>query len=247
VQELAEILEGVEVVINLAGAPIISRWTLESKKRLYESRILTTRKLADVIRFMQHPPRLLISGSAIGIYSTAGTHTEESIDLAHDFLGKVCRDWETEALSAAGSARVVIIRTGVVLGKGGGALKKMILPFRLGLGGPIASGKQGFSWIHLKDVLGAILFLIDESNLSGIFNLTSPDPIDNRTFSKILGHTLNMPAILPIPGFILRLMYGDGAIALTQGQIVYPQKLLASGYNFQFVELESALKDIIYS
>lgn len=242
VDQLAGFLEGIDAVINLAGYPVISRWTEKNRSLIYDSRILTTQMLVKAIQQAKHPPSLLISASAIGIYKSPGKHTEASRDFDSGFLGDVCRDWEAEAGKAG--CRVVVVRTGIVLDKSGGALKSMLLPFQLGLGGPIATGSQGFSWIHLKDVLGAINHLIQHVELKGVFNLTAPNPVSNKDFAKALGRVLHRPALLPTPAFVLQLIYGKGAEALTRGSFVIPERLLESGYNYQYPALDGALKNI---
>jgi uncharacterized protein len=245
--QIINLLEGTDVIINLAGAPIVGRWTLKTKNTIYNSRILTTRVISSAIKGMKSPPALFISGSAVGIYKSLGTHTESSKELVDDFLGKLCQDWESEALNAKGKTRVVILRTGIVLGKDGGALARMLPLFKAGLGGMIASGEQGFSWIHIKDVLNVIDFLISRVELSGVINLTAPQPVDNRSFTKLLAKSLNKGVFLPVPAIMLRLLYGEGAKALTEGQLVYPDKLLKAGFRFEYNELEYALKSLITS
>lgn len=243
--ELAMRLRGTDVIINLAGAPIISRWTEKTKKELVASRIETTRKLAEAIRLMERPPMAFLSGSAIGIYRQAGTHSEESDELADDFLGNLCREWEREALNIAPVTRVVLLRTGIVLSTRGGMLKKVLPPFRLGLGGPIAGGGQGFSWIHIRDYVDAVHFLIDNPGLEGVFNMTASGSYTNRTFTETLSSVLKRPAILPIPAFALRLVFGEGAAAITSGQSAVPARLQNAGFRFSFPSLRAALEDLI--
>ncbi len=244
-KELAAKLKGTNVVLNLAGAPIISRWTEVQKKILHDSRILTTRKLVGAIFLMPEKPGLLLSGSAIGIYRDTGSHTENDYTYSDDFLGKISLAWEVEALKAPAETRVVLLRTGVVLGKSGGALAKMILPFRIGLGGIIASGKQGFSWIHLQDMVRAIEYLIEHKEMSGAFNFTAPSPVDNLVFTQTLGKALHRPTVIPVPAFALKLLYGEGAATVTGGQTVYPEKLIQAGFQFRFGTIQAALEDIL--
>jgi len=243
--ELALRLRGTDVIINLAGAPIISRWTEKTKKELVASRIETTRKLAEAIRLMDRPPMAFLSGSAIGIYRQTGVHTEESDELADDFLGNLCREWEREALNIGPVTRVVLLRTGIVLSARGGMLKKVLPPFRLGLGGPIAGGSQGFSWIHIRDYVDAVHFLIDNPGLEGVFNMTASGSYTNRTFTETLSSVLKRPAILPIPAFALRLVFGEGAAAITSGQSAIPARLQNAGFRFSFPSLRAALEDLI--
>jgi uncharacterized protein len=241
---LEQKIQGSEVVINLAGAPVLKRWNERYKEEIYHSRIDTTRKIATAIRNASRKPRIFISGSAIGIYNSTETHTEESQHFADDFMGKVCRDWEYEALEASAFTRVVIFRTGVVLGKHGGALKKMYPPFKLGLGGMIGNGKQAFSWIHLTDLMNAFLYTIENESLSGVVNAVAPEPTTNYHFTKTFGKVLLQPAIMKIPEFSLRLIYGEGSRALTSGQKVIPGKLLKEGFTFSFPTIEKALMDL---
>jgi uncharacterized protein len=243
--QLANLLEDTDIIINLSGSPIIGRWTHSTKKSIYDSRVLTTRKISAAIRIMRTPPGLFISGSAIGIYKSKGSHTENSVELSGGFLGKVCRDWEDEAIKTSGKTRVIIVRTGVVLGKNGGALARMLPIFRSGLGGIIASGRQGFSWIHLDDLLEVFNFLVSEKELRGTFNLTAPQPVDNRTFTRQLSRTLQKRSFIPVPAFILRLIYGEGAITLIEGQTAIPERLIHAGFKFKFGDLESALSDLL--
>jgi uncharacterized protein len=243
--QLSQKLEGVHVIVNLAGEPIIGRWTKRNMKAIYDSRILTTRKIVNVLQAMSKAPEVFISGSAVGIYDSKGIHSESSVDLAGDFLGKLCQDWEAEVLSIHAKTRVIILRTGVVLGKDGGALSRMLPLFKTGIGGVIASGKQGFSWIHLNDLLNAIDFLVANPHLSGVFNLTAPQLVDNRIFTKTLARILGKREFLPVPALLLKILYGKGAKTLIEGQKAYPQRLLDSGFRFEFLDLEIALKEIV--
>lgn len=242
--EIINQLSGVDVVINLAGAPIVSRWSKKYKKILFYSRVFTTRKLVEAISLMEKKPELLISASAIGIYAPEGNHTESKNQVADDFLAKICTAWEKEAKKAIPFTRVAITRFGIVLGKQGGALKRMLPLFRLGLGGRIGSGKQGFSWIHVYDVIHAIEFIIANPKLSGEFNLTAPDVVDNRKFTKVLSKILGKPAVFAVPEFALRLIFGQGSIAVAGGQFAFPEHLVDKGFQFSFPDLKSALMDI---
>lgn len=242
---LAEKISGADVVINLAGAPIVHRWSEEYKEELRSSRIITTQGLVKAMTASAKIPKLFISTSAIGIYSEEGRNTEFNYTPAGDFIGKLCQDWEKEALVAASLTRTVIFRLGIVLAKDGGALPKMSLPFRLGAGGKIGSGKQGFSWIHIQDLLSAYLYIIDKRELSGLFNLTSPDPCDNLTFTKTIARVLHRPALFAVPAFALKLIYGEGAAAVTGGQTALPERLLGAGFQYKFPTLEGALKDTL--
>lgn len=240
---LAKKISGAEVVINLAGAPIVHRWSETYKQELRNSRINTTRRLVDAMAVTAQTPKLFISTSAIGIYSGEGTHTENDYNPANDFMGKLCQDWETEAKAAIPFIRTVIFRLGIVLAREGGALPKMLLPFKLGLGGKIGNGRQGFSWIHIQDLIAAYIFVIENNQLSGIFNLTSPEPCDNSTLTKTIAHILHCPAFFEVPVFVLKLIYGEGAGAVTGGQKALPQRLLSAGFQYKFPVLEGALRD----
>ncbi|TVR40846.1 MAG: TIGR01777 family protein [Bacteroidia bacterium] len=242
---LASKLDGAEVIIHLAGAPVIKRWTNQHRRDIWESRILTTRKLVDAMGRMEDSPRLFICASAVGIYSDEGRHDEDSTFLSDGFLGRVCRDWEAEAAKAPESCRTVMMRLGIILGKDGGALKQMLPPFRLGLGGRIGTGRQSMSWVHIEDVLGILQFLVGGNSLEGPVNVVSPEVVSNRTFTKVLAKTLGRPAIVPVPGFALRLVFGGGASTLTGGQHAIPARLMESGYVFRFPVIKEALHNIL--
>ena len=240
-------LEGlIDAVVNLAGAPIAdARWSDSRKALLLSSRLDTTNALINWMSQQKEPPKTLISGSAIGFYGACTNDekiTEASAPLCQDFSADLCQQWEAEALRAEGlGVRVCLLRTGVVLGKGG-ALAKMRLPFLMGGGGPIASGKQWMPWIHLQDEVDAILHLLDRDDLSGPFNLTAPDPSRNRDFVKAYAESLKRPAFMPMPGFAVDLMLGSEASALlTEGLRVVPQRLEESGFQFTYPILENAL------
>ena len=239
-------LEGADVVINLAGASIAERWTEEYKEVMYSSRIDTTRKIVNALGRMNIKPRLFISTSAIGIYDTEGEHTEEDTHYADDFLGNLALDWEHAALKAGElGVRTVIFRFGVVLGLDGGALQKMLIPFRIGLGGIIGHGKQPFSWVHIEDLIRAYITVIEHEPYQGLYNLTSPHPTTNEGLTKALGHALRKPAFMHVPAFVFRLQLGEGAKVLLEGQRVLPKRLLESGFTFRFTEIKAALEDLV--
>jgi uncharacterized protein (TIGR01777 family) len=242
---LKEKLKNASLVINLAGAPIIERWNDEYKKLMYESRIITTRNLV----YAMNPAtvRLFISASAVGIYSDKGNQTEDSFTYADDYLASICKEWEAEAIRLSGKIRTVIFRVGVVMGKGGGALQKMLPLFRFGLGGVIGNGKQASSWVHINDVIGVFSFVMEHEECEGIYNLTAPNPVSNRIFTQTLAATLKKKAFLPVPEFFLKWIFGEGAIALLKGQTVLPERLISAGYTFQFPDISSALQDIVHS
>lgn len=250
-------LDDFGAVVNLAGEPIANkRWSDVQKKKICNSRWELTARLTELFQLSQTPPSVFISTSAIGIYGDRkDQRVDESVLLLQKETGLtlpfpqiVCQKWEELALNAASEqTRVCIIRVGLVLGLSGGALPKMLPAFKLGLGGPIASGKQGMSWIHQQDLVDLITFLINHDNYSGIFNATAPHPVSNLEFSKALGATLSRPAILPMPGFILNALLGEMALLLTKGQYVMPTRLLDAGFNFKHPQLNYALADILES
>lgn len=244
--EFTSLLEGSDIIVNLAGAPIVARWSQEYKKVLYSSRIDTTRKIVTAMERLLHKPKLFISTSAVGVYSGKKVQKESDCEFANDFLGMLCQDWETEAMRAQDlGIRSVVFRFGIVLGKNGGALQKMLLPFKLGIGGVIGSGEQSFSWVHLEDLVNAYRFAINNNNISGVYNLTAPEPVTNRKLTNVLASVIGMPAFLPVPEFVLKLIYSEGATVLIDGQNVIPERLISSGFNFKFSNIEEAIKDIV--
>jgi uncharacterized protein len=238
-------IKNADIIINLAGASIIKRWTIKNKKRIYYSRIETTRKLCIAISLLNIKPKMFISASAVGIYQSEGIHSENSESLAGDFLGQVCKDWEKEAITAQYYSNLVIFRFGIILGKTGGSFSKMIMPFKFFVGGKIANGNQGFSWIHLDDVLNAFLFVIKNQGNYGVLNLCAPNPITNIQFTKAVSNTLKRPAIFKVPAFLLKLLYGDAAVLFTKGQFVLPEKLTSLGFIFKYPEISKALKELL--
>lgn len=245
VNHLQTILSGTDVLINLAGAPILKRWTKKWKREIYNSRIHTTRLLVTAINGMAQPPGLFISSSAVGIYDAINVHDEFSANLDHGFLGTLCHDWEAEALKANAGVRKIILRLGVVLSGRGGALKQMLLPFKLGLGGTIGNGQQAFPFIHLADLVNAFNWIIATPLAEGIYNMVSPQLITNREFTESLARVLHRWAPFTIPAFVLKLIYGQAAQTLIQGQFVVPQRLLSDGYVFQYPAIDEALGEII--
>ena len=237
-------IEGSDAIINLAGAPVLKRWSESYRKEIYNSRIETTRKIANAILQAKVKPKVFISTSAIGIYDTRGVHTEESTAFPDGFLGKVCRDWEAEALAAVGKTRVVLLRTGVVLSSKGGALKTAYGPFSFGLGGVIGKGDQPFSWIHIRDLMHIYQTILENENINGVVNAVAPNPTTNFHFTKTFGKVLNQMTLFKIPLFIMKAIYGDAASTLTEGQNVIPEKLLRNGFEFEFPTIESALLNL---
>lgn len=235
-----------DVVINLAGEPIADkRWSDEQKNRILKSRIETTQFLIDYLNSKSKVPELLINGSAIGYYGVDASD-EEITELHHgddSFSSHLCQQWETIAEQAQGlGIRTCMLRTGIVLGKHGGALKKMLPAFKLGIGGRIGNGAQWMSWIHIDDLIGIILYCIEHNDISGPINGTSPNPVTNTTFSKVLGQVLNRPAVLPMPAFVIKFLMGQmGEELLISGKKVIPAKILNHGYSFKYPQLAKAL------
>lgn len=241
--------DGFDIVINLAGQGITDRrWTASVKKQLRDSRIATTRNLISFLRTAERKPALLISGSAIGYYGDQGDAIiDEHVSSGSGFSSKLCSDWEHEAAQAEElGIRTCYLRTGIVLGNNGGALSKMLPAFKLGLGGPMGDGRQWMSWIHIDDLAGIVMHLIKHDDISGAVNGTAPCPVTNKVFSSTLGSVLNRPAVLPMPAFVLKMMLGEMAQELLlSGQRVMPEKILAAGYDFQYAEIENALRDVV--
>lgn len=243
--EITKALEGVDIIINLAGAPIIHRWNDAYKKVLYDSRIITTRNIVTAMSHMKKKPELFISTSAIGIYATNGPMSESNYMYSDNFLAKICKDWEAEAQRADDFTRVVIFRFGVVLGKGGGALSKMLPSFKLGIAGTIGDGSEPFSWVHISDLLNAYLFVFNHNELKGTFNLCSPNPVTNKVLTKTLGKILHRPTVIPLPKFVLRFLFSEGATVLTEGQSVIPERLLKYQFIFKYPTIEEALREVL--
>lgn len=241
-------LEGADAVINLAGAPIAdARWTDTRKRLLIESRILTTRLLVETLSRRSSKPRILISASGIGYYGASDDRLlDEGAARGQGFLADLCLAWEAEALRAAEfGVRVVTLRTGMVLERDGGALPKMLLPFRLFVGGPIMPGTQWVSWIHRRDHIGLIQWLLAMPSVSGPVNAVAPEAVTMNRFCKVLGQVLHRPSWLPLPGFALQVALGELATLMTRGQRVNPAKALSGGYVFHYPTLEPALRAIL--
>ncbi|OCL82873.1 TIGR01777 family oxidoreductase [Arcobacter porcinus] len=242
--KLDELINSSDIVINLSGANIINRWSKSYKELLVSSRINTTKSLVNSIKRVEKKPKLFISTSAVGIYDNKAKYDENG-SFSNDFLSTLCQDWEEEAQKAKSeNTKVAIFRFGIVLGKDGGAFKKMITPFKLGLGGVIGSGKQHFSYIHIEDLIEVYKFVI-ENNFDGVFNCTAPTPTTNYEFTKALGEVLNRPTIFSIPEFVLKLIFSEGAKVLSDGQSAVPKKLLDLGFNFKYKNIELTLKSLI--
>lgn len=247
-KDYSSFLEGKDAVIHLAGASVAGkRWTQAYKGNIYDSRINTTRNLIASIDKCNQKPGVFISASAIGFYGDRGDSIlSETSSGGNDFLSHVCADWEkaSERLEIQ-NVRRVIIRTGIVLSTDDGALKKMLLPFKLFIGGSLGNGKQWFSWIHLADIIFLYLFLLDNQNQKGIFNAVSPQPVQMKTFAKTLGKVLHKPSLFPIPKIVLKLVMGESASAILASQKVKPEALLKAGFKFKHEVLESALTELL--
>ncbi len=243
----AAALEGVDAIVNLAGEPIAQRWNATVRARIRGSRVEGTALLARTIGAMAAPPRLLLSGSAVGVYGNRHDETlDETSAPGTDWLAQVARDWEAAAMAAASArTRVVTLRTGVVLSPRGGALARLLPPFRLGLGGPLGDGSQWMSWISLTDMVEAILFLVHAGGdgVRGAVNLVAPTPVRNRDFTHTMGRVLHRPALIAVPKVALRAAFkGMADATLLASQRAVPRRLTEAGYRFRFPDLEPALR-----
>lgn len=250
IRDLSELenLNGFDAVINLAGEPIVDkRWTEKQKRIICDSRWNITQQLADLFEASDSPPPVFVSGSAIGVYGDSGDHkvTEQDSPFTTNFAHVVCQGWEAIAGQASELTRVIYLRTGIVLDSKGGALAKMLLPFKFGLGGRIGTGKQFMSWIHIEDMTRAIDYLIATESATGPFNLTSPNPVSNQEFTNTLASVLRRKALLPVPEKLLRTIMGESADLLLNSQTVLPEKLLQSGFEFVYPNLRPALTDLL--
>jgi uncharacterized protein len=240
-------LEGFDAVVHLAGDNVASEnWSDEKKRKIRESRTVGTRVLVDALKQTKNPPKIFVSASAIGFY---GNREDEILDenspKGTGFFPDVCEAWENEAKKAGDFARVVMLRIGVVLDKDGGALGKMLTPFKLGVGGVIGSGKQWMPWVAIDDLLGIIHFVLD-NEVSGVLNATAPNPVTNYEFTKTFGKVINRPTFFPIPEFGIKLMFGEmGETVLLQGCRVIPKRLQELGYKFKFTKLEDAFRHVL--
>jgi uncharacterized protein (TIGR01777 family) len=240
-------LAGRDAVVHLAGEPVAQRWNADVKRRIHDSREIGTRNLVAGIEALAERPRVLVSSSAVGYYGKHGDEpVPESTPPGDDFLATVCVAWEREALRAQElGLRVAIIRTGVVLDAHGGALAKMLLPFRLGVGGPVAGGDQYMPWIHVDDLVGLYLAALDGDDWSGPLNGTAPEPVTNAAFSKALGRALHRPSFAPVPGFAVKLLYGDMSEIVTEGQRAVPERPQALGFAYAHPDLDEALRSAL--
>ena len=245
-QALTEAIDGCDAVVNLAGSPVIGRrWTRAVREALVTSRVDLTRRVLEAIG--PEGPRVVISSSAVGYYGDRGDEalTEESAP-GDDFLAVLCRDWESAALEAAPEgSRVVLIRTGVVLGPGGGALQRMLPPFKVNAGGPIGTGRQVMPWIHLEDMVEVIVTALEDTRYEGPLNATAPQPVTNRVFTQALGKALGRYAVVPVPAFVLRGLFGEAAEVILASQRAIPAALEGWGFPFRHPEIQGALDDLV--
>ncbi len=239
--------KGADGVVNLAGESLASRrWSEESKKRFRDSRILSTRSLAEAIRAAATPPAVLISGSAVGFYGPWDERPlTENDPPGTDFLARLCADWEQEARQAERpGTRLALLRTGIVLERSGGALPEMMRPFRFFVGGPLGSGRQYVSWIHRLDWIEIVRWIVQTPAVSGPVNATAPHPVTNRHLSRALGHAMHRPSLLPAPGFAVKIVVGEFADSVLTGQRVLPARAQKDGYHFRYPEIEQAFRGI---
>ena len=243
-----ESISGCTGVVNLAGAPIADhRWTADYKREILESRTLTTEKLVEAIAAAPERPQVLVNASAVGYYGTSETETfDEASSSGDDYLAQVCQAWEAAAHGVTETGtRLVIARFGIVLGRDGGALAKMLTPFQLFAGGPIGSGKQWVSWVHRQDVVRLIVQALSNPSLSGVYNATAPNPVRMQTLCQVLGEVISRPSWLPVPEFALELLLGEGAMVVLDGQQVLPKQTLAAGFDYDFPTVKPALENVL--
>lgn len=244
-----QVIMAADVIINLAGAPVIQRWTPLNRKRILGSRVQTTRRLVSILNRMDSKrPRLLVSASAIGIYPGLGekVNTENDCEKGEGFLSEVVQQWEHEALKLENkNTRLVIMRIGVVLGLGGGLLKQILPLFKRGLGGKIASGKQALSFIHIDDLVAAVKFFIEKKDTEGIYNLVAPHWVSNQYFTRKMAAMLRKQAKFTVPALALRILYGKAANIMIHGEKVYPERLLKEGFEFRYPTIGNALSNLM--
>jgi uncharacterized protein (TIGR01777 family) len=240
-------LDGADAVVNLAGSPISVRWTERTKQEAHNSRVRATRHLVEAIARVPGKPSVLVNASAVGYYGASPTGVvTESSPSGSDFLARLCAEWESEARKVeADGVRVVLVRTGIALDPRGGALAKLLTPFKLFVGGPLGSGKQPFPWIHIDDEVGILLWALDTPSVEGPINATAPKVVTNKEFSSILGEVLHRPSVLPVPEFALRILFGEAVVILTEGQHAIPERTRQLGYRFRHDDPREALLDLL--
>lgn len=244
-----ERLEGFDAVVHLAGDNVASEnWSDDKKRRIRESRTVGTKVLIDALKKCKQPPKVFVSASATGFYgSRAAEELTEDSDAGEGFLPEVCRDWEAEIRKASDfGARVVMLRIGIVLSKEGGALDKMLTPFKFGVGGVVGSGEQYMSWISLSDLVRAVVFALENDAVRGPVNATAPNPVTNEEFTKALGEALNRPTLIPVPEFAIKLLYGEmGEALVLGGNRVLPRRLEAAGFSFEDTDIRKTLRRVL--
>jgi len=248
VEGWGHLVEEVDAIVNLAGAGIAdARWSEERKKELFDSRVNAGKAIVEAVRAAENKPKVLIQASAVGYYGPQQDEIiTEATGPANDFLAALCQQWEASSQPVEDmGVRRVIIRSGVVLDMKGGALPRMVMPFRFFAGGPVGSGRQWFSWVHHHDEVNAIRFLIENDSARGPVNLTAPNPLKNRDFAKALGRVMKRPALAPVPSVVLKILFGEMSSTLLTGQRVVPERLQELGYEFKFPEAKMALEDVL--
>jgi len=248
IYRISKLIKSSDVLINLAGSPVIKRWTASNKSEMISSRLTTTKMLVDLIADMspEERPSVFLSASAIGIYDSINFHSESSENYDDNFLADVCKKWENALVPLKQTnTRLCVLRIGIVLGKDGGMLKQLIPLFKLGLGGKIGSGLQHFSFIHYQDFCTVVNYLIENENCKGVFNLTAPEISTNKEFTRILSEEIHRPAFFTVPEIALKLFYGNAAVTMIRGQKVYPEHLLHCGFQFRYPDLTSAIRSIV--
>jgi len=246
-QGWGQLADGAGAIVNLAGATISEKWSEARKKEIRDSRVNAGKAIVEAVKAASKKPGVVVQSSAVGYYGPRGSEEiTEAASAGNDFLAKVCQEWEasTAELDSLGIRRP-IIRTGVVLDLHGGALPKMVMPVKMFVGGPIGSGQQYFPWIHLKDEVAAIRFVIDNQNANGVYNLSAPQPLTNKEFTQAIGKVLGRPTLMPVPAFAMKTMFGEMSTLLLDGQRQIPARLMKEGFKFQFTDATVALKDVL--
>lgn len=248
IENIVQKLEGIDVLINLAGANILGRWSETYKALLRQSRLETTDILIKALSLCENPPHTLLNASAVGVYDADHQHDEFSTHYGDDFLSRLVQDWERAAFRAQSElTRVCAMRFGVVYANGGGAMAKMLPPFKMGLGGKMGDGFQMISWIHLDDLVRATAFLIDHHEIKGVVNLTSPEPISNLEQTKAMGRILHRPTFFDLPAWVVKLAFGEGSIVMLDSKEVYPRVLQENGFEFHYPIFDSAMEEIAHA
>ncbi len=247
VTKLSDEIRDCDIIINLAGAPILQRWTEKNRRNIYESRVTTTKNIVNAINNLpaQERPNKFISSSAIGIYKTGDDHDETSSNFDDGFLGTVVKDWEAASNELPKDVQRIIFRLGLVIGKNAKTIKNLKLPFLLGLGGKIGTGRQAFPFIHEKDVVNAFIWAAEDFSENSVFNLAAPENISNAEFTQIFAKQMRRPAFIPVPSIVLKLFLGKVSTLLLESPTVAPQALLSNSFKFEHPTIESSLKEIL--